>query len=342
MSTPTSPETPPSDGSPVDDTEEFDGDLADESTIEPAERERGTGSLAAFTGGDVRSADVARLSDLDRDAAAQFTTEWATLPEETRERIVRTMDELCEDRLDLAFGRVLRVALDDPSPVVRQLAITALWEDERQDLIEPLRDLLNHDPSQDVRSAAARGLATFVRLADAGELPESTGQQLRENLIAVARDDRLPDALRQRALESVAIFALSPEIRDLILDAYESDDQAWQSSALFSMAQSQDSGWLPTAIDELANPDAQLRYEAARACGAIGDEAAVPELLERADDEDAEVRQAVIAALGQIGGRVAVRALQSLSTNADETDHEAIEAALEEASATSDPVGRGA
>jgi hypothetical protein len=152
MSTPTSPETPRSDGSPVADTEEFDGDLADESTIEPAERERGTGSLAAFMGGDVRSADVARLSDLDREAAAQFTTEWATLPEETRERIVRTMDELGEDRLDLAFGRVLRLALDDPSPVVRQLAITALWEDERQDLIEPLRDLLNHDPSQDVRS----------------------------------------------------------------------------------------------------------------------------------------------------------------------------------------------
>jgi HEAT repeat protein len=85
----------------------------------------------------------------------------------------------------------------------------------------------------------------------------------------------------------------------LVLDAYESDDQAWQSSALFSMAQSQDSCWLPTAIDELANPDAQLRYEAARACGAIGDEAAVPELLERADDEDAEVRQAVIALSGR-------------------------------------------
>ena len=315
------------------------GDIGDESDLDPVERERGTGSLESFAAGIVRPVNVVLLSDLDREAADRVAREWVTLPEATREQIVRGMDGLAEDRVELSFGRVLRLALDDPSPVVRQLAVAALWEDEREDLIEPLRGLLVRDPSQDVRAEAARGLGKFARLAEGGELSEATGRLLHEELLAVATDERQPELLRQRALEAAAVFRRDPGIRTLILDAYESDDQAWQSSALFAMAQSLDRTWLPTVLEELANADGQLRYEAARACGALGDEAAVPELLECAGDEDVEVRRAAIAALGQIGGRSAIRALQTLSTTADEADHEPIEAALEEAFATSDPFG---
>lgn len=336
MSTPMSPEPPHSDGSMEEDEEE---EQPVEAALDEVGGERGTGSLEAFADGAVRSADVARLSDLDRDAVARFVAEWPLLPDTTRERIVRTMDELVVDRVDLIFGRVLRLALDDPSAVVRQLAVAALWEDERQDLIEPLREILAQDPSPDVRAEAARGLGRFARLAESGELPESVGRLLHDDLLSVASDDRQPALLRQRALESAAVFARDPAIRSLILDAYELDDQAWQGSALFAMGQTHDVSWLPTVIDELASPDALLRYEAARACGVLGDEEAVPELLTCGGDEDAEVRQAAIAALGQIGGRSAIRALQTLSTTADEADQETIEAALEEAFATADPFG---
>jgi len=315
------------------------GDVDDEPGLDPGEPERGSGSVTAFAEGEVRPSDVARLSDLDRTAAARFAGEWTGLPEETRERIVRAMDELAEDRVELNFGRALRVALDDPSPVVRQLAVAALWEDERQDLIDPLRDLLGRDPSQDVRAEAARGLGKFAHMAESVALPEATARLLRDELLAVAGDEREPEALRQRALESAAVFGRDPEVRNLILDAYESDDQAWQGSALFAMAQSLDPSWLPTVLQELASSDAQLRFEAARACGALGDEAAIPELVECASDEDVEVRHAAIGSLGQIGGPAAIRALQALSTTASEADQETIEEALDKAIMLSDPFG---
>ncbi|MCC6315929.1 MAG: hypothetical protein IT337_18170, partial [Thermomicrobiales bacterium] len=134
MTTPTFPAPPPN------------PDDAEEESFAPAER--GTGALDAFAAGHVAAADVARLSDLDRRAAARFQTEWFVLPEPVRERIVREMGELAEDRVELNFGRALRVALADASPVVRQLAVAALWEDERDDLPDLLRGVLATDRSQ--------------------------------------------------------------------------------------------------------------------------------------------------------------------------------------------------
>ena len=339
MSTPTSPEPRRSQGLfGTDGDLVFDG-VENDSGGESTTAERGTGSLTAFRGGEMSPTEVALLSDLDREAAARFAIEWSGLPETIRERVVRTMDELAEDRLELNFGRALRIALDDPSPVVRQLAVAALWEDERQDLIDPLRELLARDPSQDVRAEAARGLGRFAQLGARGMLPDGAGDRLREELVAAAGDERAPETVRQRALESAAVLGSDPEIRAMILDAYESDDQAWQGAALYAMAQNLDSGWLPMVIQELANPDAQLRFEAARACGAFGDEAAIPELVECAADDDPEVRHAAIGSLGQIGGRAAVRALERLSASAGDADRDVIEAALAEALALADPFG---
>lgn len=332
MSTPTSPE-PPLNGEwavVADGLSEVCPDAA-----EPPQR--ADGSLAAFAGGDVRPADVARLSDLDRAAAARFARDWPDLPEATRERIVRAMDELAEDRVELQFDRVLRLLLDDPSPVVRQLAIAALWEDERIDLVDRLRALLAEDPSPDVRAEAARALGRFTDLAAAGDLPTASGRALIEDLAERAENDDEPYVLRGRALESLGVFGREERVRRLIEDAYHSDDQGLQGSALYAMGQSLDRDWLPTLVEELASPDAELRFEAARACGAMGDESSVPELLACARDEDAEVRLAAIVALGQIGGRAAVRALRSLSETAEEADQDAIAAALEEALLAVDP-----
>lgn len=315
-------------------------DPADEEAIEPTIVDPGTGSLAPFANGRVLATDVAGLSDLGRDAVARFAAEWPELPAETREQIVRETARLAEDRVELIFGRVLRAMLDDPSAVIRQLAVAALWEDQGQDLIAPLLTMLASDPSPDVRAEAARGLGTFAQLAERGNLSPVTAQELRETLLSAASDDRQPAIVRQRALEAVAVFSREPMIDRLIVDAYDDEDQPWQASALFAMAQSLDPRWLPTVIEELANPDAQLRFEAARACGAYGDDAAIPELLTCAGDEDTEVRQAAIAALGQIGGRAAVRSLTTLASTAAEVDQELIDAALEEASILADPLGK--
>lgn len=315
-----------------------DGAMMPDADDEPAERpEPGDGSLDAFAGGQVRPQDVVRLSDLGRDAARRFAREWPDLPEETRAAIVREMDELSEDRVDLLFGRVLRVALDDPSPLVRQLAVAALWEDEGSDLLDRCRALLAGDTSDDVRAEAARALGRFADLAAAGDLAADASERLRAELVAVAADSAEPPHVRRLALESVGAFGKDPDIRTLILEAWESDDQADRGSALYAMGQSQDRSWLPTLLDELASDEAVLRYQAARALGSIGSDAAVPELLAVMDgEEDVEVRHAAIAALGAIGGRAAVRALRTLAEHAEEADEDLIAAALEEATADLD------
>jgi HEAT repeat protein len=72
------------------------------------------------------------------------------------------------------------------------------------------------------------------------------------------------------------------------------------------MGRSADNYWIATLIDELQNDDAEIRYEAATACGMIEDEEAVPYLIDLLADDDAEVREQAIVALGAIGGEDAI------------------------------------
>ncbi len=324
MPTPTSPEPPLNDGA---------GAVA----APPL-----ASTLAALRRGPIDAADVARLSDLSRPAMAELAAAWPALPEPARVAIVRRMEELAEDRIELDFGRALRVALDDDSPVVRQLAVAALWEDERGDLLARLRSLLTDDPSQDVRAEAARGLGRFAEQAAAGDLDEGVAAALRADLESLVADEANPYGVRRRALESVGVFGRDVVVRGLIRDAYESDDQGLQASALFAMGRSSDRRWLDALLDELRSPEAELRFEAARACGALGDDRVVSELAPLAADPEAEVRHATIAALGQIGGRAAIRVLRSLADEADEADAELIDEALAEATTSVEPLRVGA
>ena len=295
-------------------------------------------TLAALAGGAVGAADVARLSDLGREDAKILAREWQTLPESTRVAIVRTMDELAEERVELTFGRALRVALEDDSAAVRQLAVASLWEDERSDVLDRLRRLVEHDPSQDVRAEAVRGLGRFAEQAAAGDLGEAVSRDLRATLASLASDEASPYGVRRRALESVGVFGREEGVHCLIRDAYEGDEQGLRASALYAMGRSLDRRWVPALLDELQSPEAELRFEAARACGAMGDERAVPELAQLAQDQDVEVRHAAIAALGQVGGRAAIRVLGGLAEGASEADAEPIDDALEEALGAVEPL----
>lgn len=287
--------------------------------------------LATIRGGNFGEAEIARFSDLDRADARLLGREWDALGEGTREALVRRMDELSEVRIELLFGRALRVALTDDSAVVRQLAVAALWEDRGEDLLERFLLLLSSDPSQDVRAEAARGMERFAAAAAEGDLDEGTECRLREALTEAATDEQAPYGLRRRALEAVGVLGRAAEVRELILSAYEGEDEGLRASALYAMGRSADERWLDTVLDELASPETELRYEAARATGMLGDARAVPELGRLAGDEDAEVRHAAIASLGQIGGREALRVLRMLAEDPDEADVEAVQEALDEA-----------
>lgn len=263
---------------------------------------------------------------------------WPGWPEETRLTLVRRMAKLADDRIELNFGRALRVAVDDESARVRQLAVAALWEDEGSDLIELFLGLLGNDPSQDVRAAAAAGLWRFAAAADAGELDGETGNRIRAAMRDVVCDERSPYTLRRRCLESVAAFSRDPAIWGLIEDAYASDEPGLRASALVAMGRNMSHRWLDAVLAELESGDVELRYEAARASGELGDVRAVPGLAELTHDADADVRNAAITALGQVGGQAAVRVLRGLARDAGEDEQDRIEAAIEEATTSLDPL----
>jgi HEAT repeat protein len=252
--------------------------------------------------------------------------------------LVRRFDELSEERVELNFGRALRIALDDSSAVVRQLAVAGLWEDESTELLDRLRDILENDESPDVRAQAAAALERYSSKAAVGSVDETVASTLREALRRSATDADAPYAVQRRALESLGPYAADPEISALITEAFESDDHGLQCSALYAMGRSQDLRWLPTILAQLDGDDAEIRFEAARAAGLLGYADALPVLLQAARDDDVEVRHMAINAIGQIGGRGAVRALERLAEDAGEADLELIQAAIDDVNTLLDPL----
>jgi HEAT repeat protein len=104
-----------------------------------------------------------------------------------------------------------------------------------------------------------------------------------------------------------------------------------QASALFAMGRSADPYWRKILLQELDNPNPELRFEAARACGELEVSAAVPHLARIvADDPDQEVREAAVWALGHIGGQQARDILEACVQGDDEALSEAAAEALEE------------
>jgi len=295
-------------------------------------------AISAIRDGDLSQTQVARLSDLSRANARTLAAAWSTIPEDNRVSLVRRFDELSEERVELNFGRALRIALGDRSAVVRQLALAGLWEDESSEYLDRLRVMLENDESPDVRAQAAAALERFSNKAAAGSLDETVASDLREKLRRSASDTGAPYAVQRRALESLGPYASDPEISSLIKGAFDSGDHGLQCSALYAMGRSQDSQWLPTILVQLESEDPEIRFEAARAAGLLGSTDALPVLLQAARDDDAEVRHVAISAIGQIGGRGAVRALERLAEDAGEADLELIQAAIDDVNTLLEPL----
>ena len=295
-------------------------------------------AISAIRDGDLSQTQVVRLSDLSRANARTLAVAWDTIPEGNRVDLIRRFDEMSEERVELNFGRALRVALGDRSAAVRQLAVAGLWEDESSEFLERLRSMLENDESPDVRAQAAAALERFSGKAAAGALDETVARDLRDELRRSAIDAGAPYAVQRRALESLGPYAADPEISSLIKEAFDSDDHGLQCSALYAMGRSQDARWLPTILEQLESEEPEIRFEAARAAGLLGSTDALPLLVQAAHDDDAEVRHTAISAIGQIGGRGAVRALERLAEDAGEADLELIQAAIDDVNTLLEPL----
>lgn len=306
--------------------------------------EPGSGNLAptisAIAGGDFSRSRLAALSDLDRVQVKALRRLWLSIPATERHALVLALEELASESVEFNFNQVFRVALSDPNPVVRQLAIRDLWEDTGGDLPAVFLEMLKNDSSDDVRASAADALsATADALVD-GANSCIERDALIDYFCELAQDPAESPIVRRRSLGAIAVFDDEPRIADLIRLALDDDDQALVAGAIYAMGRTARTRWLPELIEFMKSEDAELRFEAARAAGSIGDQDAVPALAELVHDPDEEVRAATLEALGSIGGPAAIRVLRQAERDEELDAFEEVDDALDAALMTVDPLER--
>jgi len=221
---------------------------------------------------------------------------------------------------------------------VRTLAIRLLWEAEDKKLVPAFLEMMERDPDVEVRSTAASALGRYVYLGEVDEIPEEMLHTIEERLLAVTRGSDHPK-VRQRALEALG-YSGRPEVPELLLTAYASNDSGWLTSALFAMGRSADTRWENEVIRMLDHARSDVRLEAVRAAGELGLASArepLIEMLTENGDEDDFVRSAAIWSLSQIGGENVRDVLENLLENTeDEDEADLLEDALDNLSFTED------
>ena len=206
--------------------------------------------------------------------------------------------------------------LPDPDPEVRILAIQGLWDYPAPDLIDPLIDIAQRDPDQQVRNRAITALGRYVyegEMADydfdwgemeaivrEDELPEESYRRVVAFLVDIARDPSAPLDARRFSIEALG-FSSEPEIVDLVEKAYHEPRVEMKTSALFAMGRSGLARWDHYILAELDSPTPKVQLEAVRAAGELFLEEAAPALLTLAQSAtDRSLRHEAIWALGHM------------------------------------------
>jgi hypothetical protein len=283
------------------------------------------------------SSRLADLSDLNPEQLKFLDDVWEGIEPKRRRQIISRLVDLAEDNVGLNFDAIFRHRLKDQDEEVRSVAIEGLWENEETSLIEPLINLMEQDSSVKVQAAAALALGRFAMLAEYQKLPPDYTSRLSHVLLTTSVDRSKPIEVRRRVLEAVAPLSL-PQVRQTITDAYLNGNHKLKISSLYAMGKNCDPRWLPMLIKELVSADAEVRYEAASACGELGEDDAVAPLIKLTDDADADVRLAAIQALGKIGGSEAKKHLQKCLNHPSEAVCQVAAQALHELEVTREPL----
>ena len=275
------------------------------------------------------SSRLTQLSNLNSEELEFLERAWATIEPKRRRQIIYRLVELAEDNFELNFDSIFRSCLKDQDAEVRSKAIEGLWESEEASLINPLINLLEQDSSEKVQAAAATALGKFAMLAELKKLRSSHTSRVCQALLTVIGDKSKPIEVRRRALEAAAPLSL-PEVKEAIMEAYESHNSKLRISSIYAMGKNCDHSWLPILLKELANADAEIRYEAVGACSELGEEVGIPYLIELINDPDADVQLATIQALGKIGGGEAKKCLEQCLDNPSKVVQQAAKQTLDE------------
>jgi hypothetical protein len=242
------------------------------------------------------------LSRMNQEDLNIFRNIWPTVPTQRRRDIMQELVEIAEFNFEVDYDPIFLLGLGDEDADVRVSAISGLWEQENPELIEPLVHLLRTDPVVMVRAAAASALGQFINLRELQEIEHYPALLAEEALLETIREANEHVEVRRRAVEAIA-FSSEADVISIIENAYYDSDEKMQVSAIFAMGRNADKRWQPRVIAELDNPNSEIRFEAARACGELEAVEAVPKLIQLIDeDPDLEVQEIAIGALGRIGG----------------------------------------
>lgn len=278
-----------------------------------------------------------QFSDLDGVDLEALRSIWLQITPSRRVSLLEDLETLQDLDTLVSFVDVGRMALPDPEPRVRVLAIRLLWEALDAKLIPIFLKMLKSDKDVNVRATAASVLAVYIYEGEVEEIPEVTLHQIEKGLLQAihSNDDEL---VRRHALEALG-FSSRPELPPLIEKAYQSDQTEWVASALYAMGRSANEVWIPKVLRMLNSPDARIQLEAVRAAGELSAENARRALLDILDEEaqDSDIRTAVIWSLSQIGGEQVRETLEGLvENNEDEEEVEILNDALDNLSFTED------
>lgn len=273
------------------------------------------------------SSKLAKLSNLNPEELGFLERVWTTIEPKRRRQVVSRLVELAENDFELNFDSIFKNCLGDQDAEVRSKAIEGLWENEEPSLINPLINLLGQDSSEKVQATAATALGKFIMLAEHKKLRSCHVSKVCQALLTAIGDKSKPIEVKRRALEATSPISL-PQVERAITEAYQSHNPKLRVSSIYAMGKSCNPSWLPILLKELGSADAEMRYEAAGACGELGEEEAAPQLIKLANDPDIELQLAAIRALGKIGGTEAKNCLEQCLDDSSEAIQQAAEQAL--------------
>lgn len=291
-------------------------------------------SDASFTAEAVYS-----LSDLAGNQLADFKALWPDLTLERRRDLLLHLVEIAETNFELDFSAIVHFALADPDADVRRIAVEGVLEDSGLDTVERVLALALHDPFSEVRATAARALGQFVLQGELGKLPEAFNLRLQDAVLALYNDLDEDLDVRRRALEAISNCGREG-VKEMIREAYDTDELPMRVSAVYAMGRSCDDIWTPQILDELSSDDPELRFEAARAAGELELQKALPRLIELAYEDDREIQEAAIWSLGEIGGSTSRKVLSELAALADDLGDDELADAVAEAQSMATMAGQ--
>ncbi len=277
------------------------------------------------------------FSDLDNASLEKLKQAWSSVSIHRKISLLQDLEDLMEADTLVSCDALAKFTIQDEDPQVRSQAIQLLWDCEDVSLIPTFMNILENDPDEIVRGAAAGALGKFILLGELEEISREKSAPVVTKLLEVAQ--RKPEGLIQRkALESLG-YSSEEIIPKLIDQAMRYDDSQWTASALFAMGRSLDERWEETVLEHIRHDDISIQIEAVRAAGELELKAANELLFELLDDEEAdnELLYHIYWALSKIGGKgVRERLEQELENTEDEDLMDVLDMALENLDFTED------